>query len=279
MANTQEGIEKAKLTRLKKKADKLGIPYHESIDLDTLQLAVDEYEEAMAADAPAGADTASAVAIGKAIAQEMGTVMRRVMQPTDPTDGLIDERDADPNDAAPLKSYFTPQFWWKLPAKRIGGQLVKAPYGKILFKMSSGDAVRNGDQWNTKYISIYNSVSKKEQAYIETHELFGKTFFPNIADAQVSSEQIKFAQCFNKHYQALATKMAPELYREAAALGANLSKDMALNTIRTTIAEVRATRELANLEAQRKEVFANTGRASLLRAQQNAEKEATLDAE
>ncbi len=274
MAQTQEGIEKAKLTRLKKKADKLGIPYHDSIDLETLQLAVDDYEAATEGDPEADPQVANTVAIGKAIAQEMGVVMRGVMRPSDPQDGLVDERDADPNDAAEPKTYFTPQFWWKLPAKRMGGQLVKPPYGKILFKMSSGDAIRNGDQWNTRYISLYTSKSKREQAYIETHELYGKVFFPNIAEALVTTEQIKFAQCFNKHYQSLVTKMAPVLYRQAATMGVKLSSNMALNTIRTAIAEVLATRELARLEEQRKEVFAATSRASLMRAQANEAAEA-----
>lgn len=265
MANTPEGIEKAKLTRLKKEADKLGIPYHDSIDLETLQLAMDEYKEAAAT----GAEENSAVAIGKVIAQEMGKVMRDVVRPNDPLDGLMDERDADPSDATEPKTYLTPQFWWKLPAKRMGGQLVKPPYGKILFKMSSGDAIRNGDQWNTRYISLYTSASKREQAFIETHELYGKVFFPNIAEAMVSTDQIKFAQCFNKHYQTLASKMAPVLYRQAAAMGVKLDSKMALNTIRTSIAEVLANRELAMLEKQREEVFAATSRASLMRAQAN----------
>ncbi len=274
MANNQEGLNKAKFTRLKTKATKLGIPFEDDISYDTLQAAVDEYEEAMEAAGSGDAAAASkvqAIEIGKAIAGEMGKVMRTVVKDA-PDDQLFDERDIDPDDAAPEKCYFTPQYFWILPAKRIGGQLVRSPYNrKLVFKMSSGDSVQNGFQENTRYISILKSSSRREQAYIESHPLYKRVFHPNIADVDVSSDQLKFALCFNKHYQSVSNKMAPQLYRQAGDLGVRLDASMSLNTLRSTIAEHLATREISGLKLTQKAAAQTTARQELLQSPDDQE--------
>ena len=249
MANAETAL-KARIAKLKKKADDLGVFYQDDVDEQTLRTAIDEakqYTSESASDAPN-----QAIEIGRVIAQEMGKAMRQVVR--DPEeDGLVDE-----------KSYFTPQFFWIVPAKRIGGQLVKAPYKKMIFKMSQGDATRNGDQWQTRYISVYVTNSKKEQAFLETHPMFNRVFFSNTADANISSDQVIFAQKFSKHVQNLNMRMAPELYRMAAQSGVKVDSKMSLPTLRTNIANVLAQREVESDKARMHSLLTSSGRASLL---------------
>jgi len=260
MANAETAL-KARIAKLKKKADELGVFYQDDVDELTLKTAIEEAKQYTSE--PANEAPSQAIEIGKVIAQEMGKAMRQVVR--DPEeDGLVDERDLDPEDVTEEKSYFTPQFFWIVPAKRIGGQLVKAPYKKMVFKMSQGDAVRNGDQWQTRYISVYVTNSKKEQAFLETHPLFGRVFFSNTTDANISSEQVIFAQKFSKHVQNLNVRMAPELYRMAAQNGIKVDSKMSLPTLRTNIANVLAQREVEADKARMHSLLTSSGRASLL---------------
>lgn len=260
MANAETAL-KARIAKLKKKADDLGVFYQDDVDEQTLRTAIDEakqYTSESSNDSPN-----QAIEIGKVIAHEMGKAMRQVVR--DPEeDGLVDERDLDPEDVTEEKSYFTPQFFWIVPAKRIGGQLVKAPYKKMIFKMSQGDATRNGDQWQTRYISVYVTNSKKEQAFLETHPMFNRVFFSNTADANISSDQVIFAQKFSKHVQNLNMRMAPELYRMAAQSGVKVDSKMSLPTLRTNIANVLAQREVEADKARMQSLLTSSGRASLL---------------
>jgi hypothetical protein len=193
----------------------------------------------------------------------MGKVMRTVV--SDPgDDGLVDDRDVDPDDIGEEKVYFTPQFFWIVPAKRIGGQLVKAPYKKMVFKMSHGDAIRNGDQFQTRYMSTYVTNSKREQAYLETHDLYKKIFFSNAKEANITTDQVKFAQKFSQHMQSLNTRMAPQLYRLAAENGIKLDSKMSLSTIRTNIANVLAARDIERDEINMRSLLSAAGKASLL---------------
>lgn len=260
MANSETAA-KARLGKLKKQADELGIPYHEDVTEETLKLAIksakEDVEEAPKA---TGTDVAE---LGKVIAQEMGKVMRTVV--SDPgDDGLVDDRDVDPDDIGEEKVYFTPQFFWIVPAKRIGGQLVKAPYKKMVFKMSHGDAIRNGDQFQTRYMSTYVTNSKREQAYLETHDLYKKIFFSNAKEANITTDQVKFAQKFSQHMQSLNTRMAPQLYRLAAENGIKLDSKMSLSTIRTNIANVLAARDIERDEINMRNLLSAAGKASLL---------------
>lgn len=261
MANSETAA-KARLGKLKKQADDLGISYHEDVTEETLKLAIKAAKEETEEEAPA-TSAVSAVEIGKAIAQEMGKVMRTVVQEPD-EDGLVDDRDVDPDDIGEEKVYFTPQFFWIVPAKRIGGQLVKAPYKKMVFKMSHGDAIRNGDQFQTRYMSTYVTNSKREQAYLETHDLYKKIFFSNAKEADITSDQVKFAQKFSQHMQNLNVRMAPQLYRMAAENGIKLDSKMSLSTIRTNIANALAARDIQRDAEMMKSMVSSAGRASLL---------------
>jgi hypothetical protein len=87
MANAETAL-KARIAKLKKKADDLGVFYQDDVDEQTLRTAIEEakqYTSEPANDAPS-----QAMEIGKVIAQEMGKAMRQVVR--DPEeDGLVDE--------------------------------------------------------------------------------------------------------------------------------------------------------------------------------------------
>lgn len=261
MANAENAL-KARIAKLKKKADELGVFYQDDVDEQTLKAAI---EEAKGYSAPPVTEETpnQAIEIGKVIAQEMGKAIRQLNNEPDES-GLVDERDLDPDDVTDEKIYFTPQFFWIVPAKRIGGQLVKAPYKKMVFSMDHGTAVRNGDQWQTRYISTYKTNSKREQAFLETHPLYKRVFFSNSKEAEITSEQVKFAQKFAQHIQNLNTRMAPELYRMAAQHGIRVDSKMSLPTLRTNIANALAKRDIALDEQRMREMVSSAGRADLL---------------
>lgn len=273
---TAENAAKARLGKLKKQADELGITYHDDVTEETLKYEIKATKAALAEldsemevplkplqSAPSASGTDIA-ALGKTIAQEMAKAVQGIKDDGS-GDRTVSERMADPEDAGEEKSYFVPMFFWILPAKRQGGQLVKAPFGKIVFKMSTGGVVRNGDQTNTVYKAIYSTNSKREQAYIETHPLFGRVFFANQKEAEISSEQLRFAQTFGKQMQMLNTKMAPELYRTAAENGVHVDATMSLNTLRTNIANALARRAMQSEDQHLRNLSAAAGRAELLK--------------
>jgi len=263
MANAENAL-KARLGKLKRKADELGVFYQDDVDEETLKAAIEEAKQYTAP--PVKEDTGTqAIEIGKVIAQEMGKAIRQITNEPDES-GLIDERDMDPEDVGEEKVYFTPQFFWIVPAKRLGGQRVKAPYKKMVFQMDHGTAVRNGEQWQTRYISTYKTNSKREQAFLETHPLFKRVFFSNSKEADITSEQVKFAQKFAQHIQTLNVRMAPELYRMAAEHGIRVDSKMSLPTLRTNIANALAKRDMAKEEMRTREMISAAGRADLLQA-------------
>lgn len=269
MANAETAL-KARMGRLKKQADTLGIPYTDDTTEDILREAVKQAKEALAELDDTPQETAAAPALdvaelGKTIAQEMAKGLRTVVKDAQ-EDRLVDDRDVDPNDQGDDRIYFTPMFFWILPAKRIGGQLVKAPYGKIVFSMDHGSAVRNGDQWQTRYLSVYKTNSKREQAYIETHELFGKVFFSNSKDAALTTDQVRFAQKFSLHMQTLNTRMSPELYRMAGQYGIAVNSKMSLPTLRTNIANILAQRDIMEEDRLRGSLATAAGRTGLMSA-------------
>jgi len=268
MANAETAL-KARMGRLKKQADALGIAYTDDTTEDILREAVKQARDVLAEieeDSPREKEAAPAVdmaELGKTIAQEMAKGLRTVVKDA-PEDRLMDDRDIDPDDQTDERVYFTPMFFWILPAKRIGGQLAKAPYGKIVFSMDHGSAVRNGDQWQTRYLSVYKTNSKREQAYMETHELFGKVFFSNTKEASMTSDQVRFAQKFALHMQTLNTRMSPELYRMAGTYGIPVNSSMSLSTLRTNIANALAQRDIMEEDRLRGGAATAAGRQGLM---------------
>lgn len=270
---TAETALKARMSKLKKQADELGIMYQDSVDEQTLRSAIKDFrdaakesdkstkEEKAAAEAAARNVDAS-VEIAKAVAREVATAMRKGNE--EGRDQLYDERDIDPDDVTREKIYFAPMWFWIVNSKRVGGQLVKPPYGKMIFKMDQGSAVLNGDQWQTAYKCTYKTNSKKEQAYLETHPLFGRAFFLNAEEANITTDQMKLAHRFGKHLANLGTKMAPDLYRLGAKEGIKLDRKMSLQTLRTEIANALAQREHELAKFQEKELAKAGSRASLL---------------
>jgi hypothetical protein len=266
-----------KLTKLQQEADKVGAYYEPDWTEEQIKASVQETKDALAAEAtkkkaeakviekaaeekPSGMDmTEFAKVLGAELSKGLASMNKEASR-------LVTEREFDPNDQVDGKTYFVPMIWWKLPAKRIGGQLVMAPYGGkgIEFKLLHGSAVKTGDQWSTRYLSAYYTESKKEQQYMETHPLFNKVFFLSDAEARVSSDQVKFAQKFARHMESLMNHQAPALYNMAPGLGVKIDTSMSLVVIRTNIAEALAQREMQADREHMQSLIQQGQRANLL---------------
>jgi hypothetical protein len=245
------------LAKLQQEADKLGAYYEPDWTEEQLKVSIRETKEALAAKqaqekavkeaakaAPAASEgTLNMEQFAKVLGAELSKGLAGMNKEAS---RLVTEAEFDPADKVEGKTYFVPMIWWKLPAKRIGGQLIKAPYGGkgIIFKLLHGSAVRTGDQWNTRYLSAYYTESRKEQEYMETHPLYNKVFFLSDIEARVSSDQVKFAQKFSRHMENLANHQAPALYNMAPGLGVKVDTSMSLVVIRTNIAEALAAKEM-----------------------------------
>jgi hypothetical protein len=265
----------SKLTKLQQEADKLGAYYEPDWDEGQLEASIKETKDTIAkvkaeaklvektteaTTAPANMDmTAFAKVLGAELSKGLAGMNKEASR-------LVTEREFDPTDQVEGKTYFVPMIWWKLPAKRIGGQLVMAPYGGkgIEFKLLHGSAVKTGDQWSTRYLSAYYTESKKEQQYMETHPLFNKVFFLSDAEARVSTEQVKFAQKFARHMESLMNHQAPALYNMAPGLGVKIDTSMSLVVIRTNIAEALTANEMKADREHMKSLIEQGQRATLL---------------
>lgn len=264
---------RSKIARLRTKADKIGITYTDNTSEEALEEAIEQWEDANA-DAPpvSGAPvpnqaSVDIVALGKVMAEQMGEAVRQSRKPDVTEDGLIDLRDADPDDETTEKIYFHPASWWILPAKRIGGQRIKAPWGKIVFKMDTGSSVLVGGRTQTKYQSVYRTKSKKEQAYMDTHELYRKFFFWSDDTIAASSMEVAFAERYAAHVNNLNAKQSAELFSIGAELGLKLTRSMALPVLRSNIAEELTKRE-AEVEREReRQLIVASSRGDLLTIQ------------
>jgi len=263
---------RSKIARLRTKADKIGITYTDNTSEEALEEAIEQWEDANA-DAPpvSGAPAPSQasvdiVALGKVMADQMGNAIRTANLPHS-DDGLVDMRDADPDDEAPEKIYFHPASWWILPAKRIGGQRIKAPFGRIVFKMDTGSSVLVGGRHQTKYQSVFRTKSKKEQAYMDTHEMYRKFFFWSDDSVAASSMEVAFAERYAAHVNNLNAKQSAELFAIGADLGLKLTRSMALPVLRSNIAEELTKRE-AEVEREReRQLIVASSRGDLLSIQ------------
>jgi len=260
----------SRLTKLQLDAEKHGAYYEPDWTEEQLEYAIKEAKEAAAkpkakqeAAAPAATPMmdnmeAFAKVLGEQISRGISSVGK------DAPSRLVSEREYDPKDKVEGKTYFVPMIYWKLPAKRVGGQQVMAPFGKIEFKLLHGAGVKTGDQWSTQYLSAYYTESLKEQQHMESHPLFNKVFFLSDSDARVSSDQVKFAQKFSRHMESLMTHQAPALYNMAPGLGIRLDHSMSLVAIRNLIAEALTAQEMAADRAHMAALIEQGKRAALL---------------
>lgn len=272
MANADNAAA-ARMGKLKKEATELGIPFGDDISEETLREAIKLQKEAIkefakeaAAQQAEGGGSVTKndmVEIAKVIGESIAKANRQTKE--EETNETYDE--PDPSEFGEFKTYYTPMFFWILPAKRIAGRLQKAPYGKIVFHHDQGSAIQVGTQWQTRYISTFTTNNKKVQAYMETHPRFGKQFFLSSPDVTLTNDQTRHAQFFAVQLSALERTMAPQLYAMAAELGANTSHNMSLHTLRTIIAEKLADHDMARYKREQEEAKASVGRDALLTLQ------------
>lgn len=266
MEDNRDPMAAARIGKLRKEADKYGVHYTNETSEDALRAAVDEAKaprEQAPAPAPAQA-VLPASAIGEIVRE-----VRKALAPDTIKDGIVQERDVDPDDRTDEKTYFHPAIFWILPLKRVGGQLVMPPFGKrIMFKREYGAGVRSGNQWNTRYVSVYRTKSKREIQYIETHELFGKTFFTSHAQAEALTGSARRGIVFGKFMNSLSVTPPDEVYRMAAANGIETGVLEELATLRTRLADKLTDAEMVRAEAHEKQLLAS-GRKGLLGAPVN----------
>lgn len=249
---------KARMGKLKKKADRLGVQYQDDVTEDQLKLMIEEATEDEEEHA-GGITEASLVKMGAEIGKAIGKANK---ESEDGGEETFTEPPAE--EKGELKCYYTPQFFWILPSKKVAGRLVKAPYKKIVFKLDRGAAIQVGTQWQTRYMSSYHTDNVKEQAHLESHPLFKRIFFVDDKEADITSDQVKFAQRFALHIQNLNLTMAPELYRMAAELGAKVDHSMSLPTLRTNIATKMTENDIAREEAHLRTLLTASGKQDLL---------------
>lgn len=268
---TAETAAAARLKGLQKKADNYGIPYTQETTEAILRQSIKDYEATLApapkeTKAPEVVSAVEVLAPMVDVVKEMKELARTLKgDKATETYGEVAETDVDPEDQLPFpKVYFTPSSWWILPMKRVGGQYVKHPFKRIVFSTEHGRKVQNGTQWNTAYQATFRTMSKREAAYMETHELFGKLFFLSSKEANIMPEQAKRAIRFGKHLAQLNATPAPRVYQQAASLGITLSKEMSLGDIRTKIADELAGQDMIQETQALKNVLTAQGRQELL---------------
>ena len=259
-----------KLSKLQQEADKLGAYYEPDWTEAQVSTSIQDTKAAKAQEAASKTPKAPEEPVSglnmEVFAKVLGEQIAKGIE-TSKQDGqtrLVNERNFDPNDQIEGKTYFVPMIWWKLPAKKIGGQRVMAPFGPITFKLLDGQAFKTGDQWNTRYLSAYYTESKKEQEYMESHPLFNKVFFESDSKARITSDQVKFAQKFSAHMANLMTHQAPALYTMAPGLGIHLDHTMSLVAIRNLIAEKLAAQDLQSEKQHMAQLIEQGQREKLL---------------
>lgn len=245
--------------KLKKKAEKLGITFQDDVTEEMLRemIALSAPEEEEEEKGITKADLAN---LGTAIAQGIVAGTKDSKEEY----GRETYSEPDPKDIGEWKTYYTPQFMWILPGRRVAGRVVQAPYGKIVFKMDRGAGVQTGMQWNTQYIATFSTNNKKVQAHIEASEYFNRKFFLSGQDNSITTDQMRYAEFFARRQSSLSTTMSPELHRMGAELGLTLSHNMALPTLRTAIADKLAEKDMEEYNARQSAVMVTTGRAALL---------------
>ena len=256
---------------LRRQADLRGIDYSPETDDELLAEEIKEHDRRMKQVSESRMEQrreSVSMDTMKEFAKEVASSVAKEVASANSKDGdrrVVSEREYDPNDLTESRTYFAPMVYYKLPMKRIGGQLVEPPFGKIEFKMLEGSSVRVGDQNQTRYISSYTTDSKREQAYIETHPKFGKSFFHSDSAARITSDEHKYAIKFGERMNMLRTYQAPDLYRMAGDLGIRIDLGMSLDTLRDTIASEQAKADIIAERAHRQTLIEQSDREILLR--------------
>lgn len=267
---TAETAAKARLQGLKNKADKIGLPYPPDVTEDILRISLREYEDAMRAEARV-ATLEGAPAEGMAeVASAMKDIAKALRQDKEAdTGGVVDEASVDPNDKLPYpRIFFAPSTFWILPMKKVGGQRVKYPYKKIVFSLEHGGKVLSGTQWNTQYLSTYKTESKREVAYMETHELYKKAFFNSSTEARNMSDKVVRELRFGQWLANLNTTSPTQLYEMAAQRDIPVSVGVSLPDLRAKLASALTDEEIERKAQLQKAAASVVQRSELLQPAQ-----------
>jgi hypothetical protein len=266
---TEGNAAAARMGKLKKEAEALGIEVHEEMTEPILREAIKQYKDALkppAQDEPATAPATAAITkedfltLGKVIAESV----TKANHSKDDEKSAETYAEPDPSEVGEFKTYYTPSSWWILPAKRIAGRIVHPPYGKIIFKLDRGQGVMVGTQWQTKYVSTFTTNNTKVQAFMESSPYFRRKFFLSEELATLTSDQVRHAEYFAKHLSALNNTMAPDLFRMGAELGCSMNHSMSLPTLRTVLSEKLAEHDMARYKEENERIMSSVGVESLL---------------
>jgi len=261
------------MSALFRQADLRGIFYEEDIDEDLLKQAIKDHDAKMKEESTKNMEARKAEAEVPtdilAVAKEIGEGIARGIESSNSMkekgeERFVTERQYDPADLVPAKTYFAPMIYYKLPMKRVGGQQVRPPFGKIEFKMMQGSSVRVGNQNQTRYLCAYTTDSRREQAYIETHPRYKKTFYPSDTQARITSDEHKYAIKFGQRHNVLKTFQAPALYSLASSMDIPLDTNMGLDAIRDVIAGEQAKMDMIHEKNHRQELIRTGEREALL---------------
>lgn len=264
------------IAELRRQADLRGILYDDDATEEVLKTSIKEVDDALKASGEKNMAIRKAsmemspdiLEVAKVMAQEVGAAVAKEVNHANKKDGeerVVTEREYDPSDLTEAMTFFAPMIYWKLPAKRVGGQIVKPPFGKIEFKLLEGSSVRVGDQNQTRYLCAYTTDSKREQAYLLTHPRYNKTFYSSDVKARITSDEHKYAIKFGERHNVLKTYQAPALYALAADLQLPVDVGMSLDAIRDLIAGEQAKMDIIVEKNHRQELIRASERESLLR--------------
>lgn len=268
------------IANLRRLADIRGVEWNDETSEEALSLAIEEFDDRMKAKSNSEMEArqqASALGldsvaeIAKQIGKEVGSAIAEANARSNKPKGeerILTEREYDPNDLTESKTYFAPMVYYKLPMKRVGGVALAPPFGKIEFKLLDGSSVRTGTQNQTRYICSYTTNSKREQAYIETHNRFGREFYLSDSKARLMGDDHRYALKFGERMNMLRTYQAPALYKIAADMNLSIDVNMGLDAIRDLIAGEQAKSDVAAEKAHRQSLIEASERELLLRKAQ-----------
>jgi len=121
---------------------------------------------------------------------------------------------------------------------------IPAPYGVVIFKPQGEKRVQRGKDTDIKILSTYNSYSKKEAEFLQSHTMFGAAFFLK-SDAALSVDT-RYTARIAAHAQGLRNTEAHQVLQQAKAMGLAVTDDV--DTMRLQIATVKAKEEMKAYE-------------------------------
>lgn len=260
-----DNLTKARIAKLKIKADSLGITYPEDVTEDIIKEMIAQYTP-KPKEQPSQA-ALDAKTMGEIFGREVGRAIRETKS-AEPYETVRDE-DIDPEDIVAERTFYVPMLFWIAPAKKIAGQRVMAPIEKVLFQLDRGSSVQVGTQFQTRYTATYKTNNRKQIAWLESHPLYKRVFFPSNSDtSDMSSRDVRFAMSFGRHMDALNYTMPAELYRLASELGVELNHTDSLAVHRSAIANAQAQQDIMRQDAQENAIRSEASRLNLLQQMQ-----------